>query len=68
MASTDDVTHYVTFTDGKRKSESMGAAFYVECTAKNNLAGVKSIFEKAAKAALMNSKPEDLKRGSCVIS
>ena len=68
MVTGSDASHFVTYTDGKAKAAELGAAHYIECTAQNNYAGVKAIFDKAAQSATLNSLPNDMKRGSCVMS
>jgi len=63
-----DMSEFITYTQGSQGSVDMGATSYVECSAKNNFAGVKKVFDKAAQAAATNALPDDLKRNSCVLS
>ncbi|XP_005108047.2 cell division control protein 42 homolog [Aplysia californica] len=68
QADGSDITEFVTYNEGLRGSEALGATYYVECSAKNNFAGVKRVFHKAAEKAALSSLPSDLKRSSCVVS
>ncbi|KAH9502301.1 Rho GTPase protein rac1 [Bulinus truncatus] len=66
--SGSDMTKFVTYGEGLKEAADLGSAHYVECSAKNNTAGVKRVLERAAQAALTSSLPPELKRSSCVVS
>ncbi|CAL1540355.1 unnamed protein product [Lymnaea stagnalis] len=68
QADGSDITKFVTYGDGLKEAADMGSTNYIECSAKNNWAGIKRVLEKAAQAAVQHSLPADLKRSSCVVS
>ena len=55
----------ISTADGKRKADQLGAAHYLEVSAKNNGEGVSSVFDTALTLATTPYTPK--KKGGCVI-